>query len=669
MKRQLLLLLLALLSVGGAYAQYTNVSDLPTIYIETFDGTSITSKTVYKYCRLHYVDEQGQVTSYDSVSIRGRGNSTWNMSKKPYKIKFNTKEKFLGTGYAKAKKWTLMANAADKTLMRNAVTSAMGAFTSLKFNPAAKFVDLLLNGQYMGNYQISDQVDVRPHRVNITEQNYPLQADDNITGGYLLEVDGFREGNCFVTPLCSAPVRIHYPDDEEIVASQTSYIRSHVNKFEQVLMSDNFTDAEQGYRAYVDTVSLLDWYICTEVSANIDGFYSTYFYKEQDNPLLFWGPLWDYDIAYNNDYRIRSEKSLTSTVNSLMVDVAYSGSREWVCRMWEDPWFQRAVSARYQQLLSRGLVSYMLQKVDSLASLLSESQALNYQKWGINRQVYHEMVLYSSYQQYVEDLKTFITDHCDYLATAFDSRKPEDPTPPFEPQDCYYRIVSARTGKPIDVWNQQIVQMTDDPSRLSQDWQFMPVGSCFMIVNRATGQALNDPTAPPVGPTTNVGTQLNVAAADEHDQRQLWSLVPQGTEGCYNLQNTYTQHVANLSGGGAADYTTVLSYTSDSRNGSSQNRLWRMVPSDNLPTDGIAAARHTEPQDYALAYNPQTRQLHFGAAQPAQLTFTVYVHSASGQLAGTFRASESFSMTPMPPGLYVVSWTVDGKKRSVKFRR
>ena len=144
----LLTLLWCLIAAASAQAQYTQKSDLPTIYIETFDGTAITSKDVYKYCRLHYVDEQGVVTSYDSVSIRGRGNSTWNMSKKPYRIKFQNKEKFLGKGYAKAKKWTLLANAGDKTMMRNAVTSAMGEFTTLKFNPAAKFVDMVLNNTY-----------------------------------------------------------------------------------------------------------------------------------------------------------------------------------------------------------------------------------------------------------------------------------------------------------------------------------------------------------------------------------------------------------------------------------------------------------------------------------------------------------------------------------------
>ena len=668
MKKLVFLLLAGLMTASGAVAQYVQKTDLPTIYIETFDGLGITSKEVYKYCRLYYVDETGQVAHYDSVSIRGRGNSTWNLSKKPYKIKFLNKEKFLGKGYAKAKKWTLLANAGDKTLMRNAVTFALGEFTSLKFNPAAKFVDLVLNNSYMGNYQISDQVEVRPHRVNITEQNYPLGTDDDITGGYLLEVDGFRDGNWFATSSYNAPVRIHYPDDEEIVSRQTTYIKNQVNAFERALAGTDFADSLKGYRAYVDTLSLIDWYICIEVSANIDGFYSTYFYKEQANPRFFWGPLWDYDIAYNNDYRVNTEQGLSSSVQSMMVDIAYSGSREWVRRMWEDEWFQKKVYSRYKQLLDSGLVDYMLQKVDSLQTVLNKSQELNYQKWGINKKTYHEMVLYSSYDQYVADLKTFITEHCAYLEQAFYNKKPLEPTPPFVPDDYYYHIVNVKTSKAMEVSGTAVVQYTDSKTRESEDWIIKPVGAYFHILNRATELALNDPTTGSVGPTENVGTQLNAVTPDEQDSRQLWNLLPQGTDGCYNLENVYSQHVANLQGGLSDNNTAILSYTSDSRNGSSNNRLWRIVANGALP-DEVLGIDSTEPDAYALAYDPQRQWLHFGSATPETLTFPVSVFALDGMRVATFTANEGCSMSGLPKGVYVVTWKAGRNVRSVKFRK
>ncbi len=659
-------------------AQYELKSDLPAIYINTFDGQDVTSKDVYKYCVLRYVDETGAVTPYDSTSIKGRGNSTWRqMSKKPYKIKFLTKQKFLGKGYAKAKKWTLLANAGDKTMLRNALTFELGQFCaahheegageSLPFNPATRFVDLFMNDRYDGTYQISDQVEVRPHRVDVTEQNYPLGEDDDITGGYLLEVDGFKDGNYFVTTNYAAPVRIHYPDEDEIADRQNTYIRNHVNRFDVLLKSTVFADSAKGYRAYVDSASLIDWYLCTEISANIDGFYSTYFYKEQGDNRFFWGPLWDYDIAYNNDQRVKSEQHLSSSVNSLMVDIAYSGSREWVRRMWEDPWFQKKVYARYVTLLEAGLVDFMLSKVDSLQGLLAQSQELNYQRWGIQTKAYHEMVLYSSYDQYVSDLKTFVTAHCAYLKEAFYDKKPLEPTPSFSPAPYYYHIVNSNTQKAVSASGTFVQQMSNDLEAESQDWYVKVVGDHFQLVNREMEMALNDPTEGEVGATVNVGTTLNLAVVDEHDDRQLWNLVPQGYEGYYNLENVYTQHVANLRGGSSADGTDILSYTSNEKNATSKNRLWRLVRSEALPPNvtGIGAI---EPSDYALAYNPETRELHFGCDHPEELTFMVSVYALDGKQVGIFRADQRYSLGGQPAGIYVIRWTVGGQQRTVKVR-
>lgn len=667
--RSLRILFYFLLTALPICAQYVQKTDLPIIYIETFDGNGIYSKDVYEYCRLHYVDEVGTVTSYDSVSIRGRGNSTWNLSKKPYKLKFLNKEKFLGKGYAKAKKWTLLANAGDKTMIRNAVTSALGEFTSLKFNPAYKFVDMVLNNEYIGTYQISDQVDVRPHRVNITEQPYPISDTTDITGGYLLEVDGFKDGNYFISNN-KAPITIHYPEQDEIDSKQTAYIRNYINNtFEPSLFSEDFTDAETGYRAFVDTTSLIDWYLCTEISANIDGFWSTYCYKEQGDQRLFWGPLWDYDIAYNNDHRVQNDMRLQSSVNSLMADIAYSGSKVWVTRMWEDPWFQKTVYTRYKELLDSGLVNYMQLQVDSLSDLLSQSQQLNYAKWGINRKMYHEVVLYSSYNQYISDLKNFITEHCEYLLNAFSDKKPAEPTPPFEPEEFYYRIVNAKTRKVMDVDNNKIVQYTNTSSRQSQEWWIRKNGDHYMLINRDSGLALNDPTVGNSTATTNVGTQLNVTESDEHSQAQLWDFIPQGTEGYYNLLNIQTQHIANLNGGNSNDYTQILSYTNDAKNGTSTNRMWILEPSSALPAEITGVEFFTEPEEYALAYNQQTKTLHFGSETPAELKFPVRVYNASGRLMGTFLANEQFSMAAYPQGIYIATWNVSGKTRSVKFQR
>ncbi len=666
-RRNLFALFALMLSVTCAMAQgttRTRYTNLPTIYIETFNKVAITSKEYYVYATMWYVDENDVVTQYDSMQIRGRGNSTWGLSKKPYRIKFNKKEKFLGKGYAKAKNWTLLANAGDKTLMRNAVTAAMGEFMGVKFAPAYKFVDLCLNGTYLGNYQISDQVEVRNHRVNIIEQDYPLNEWSDVSGGYLLEVDGFKDGNYFTTSKGQVPIRIHYPDEDEIVYLQNMYIRNYMRDFETVLFGSDFTDAEKGYRRWVDSVSLANWFIGTEVSANIDGYYSTYFYKNQNDSLLYWGPMWDYDIAYDNDYRV------PGNVDKLMTDVGYGQTKVWVNQMWNDPWFAKLVNRRYEELMNAGMVDYMHQTIDSISDLLQESQQKNYAKWGINRQMYHEIVLYSSYDQYVVDLKNFISDHTDYLATAFLERKPVEPTPPFAPDNFYYRFLNAKSGMAFDVSNSQICIWTNTASRLSGDWLVRRIGEYYHLTNRDSELALNDPTVGDVGPTVNTGTQLNVAESDTLDDRQLWLITPQGTDGLYNLTNKYTQHTANVNGGGTTNGTVVLSYTTDNRNSVSQNRLWRIEKGEALPEPDVPdAIDGIEPAEYALAYNPVTKTLHFGSETPEQLTFMVSVYNVAGLKVKTFRADEHCSVADLTDGVYVVTWKCGGKTRSVKFRK
>ena len=682
MKVSFLILTLLALATGTkaqGQQQHVRLTNLPHVYINTFTGRGITSKTEMVYARMWYVDEADSVAFYDSLEIRVRGNSTASLAKKPYKLKFHEKVKLLGKGRPNTKKWTLLANHADKTLLRNALTSLMGERAGLKFNPAAKFVDLTVNDQYVGNYQFSDQVDVRPHRVNVVEQDYPLQENSNITGGYLLEADGFKDfvsgTSGFYTSRNRVPVRVHYPDEDEIDYRQLSYIQQSVQDFETRLFSASFDDSLTGYRPRVDSMSLANWYICTEISANVDGFFSTYFYKQQDDDRLYWGPLWDYDIAYNNDSR--SDRGGTSnTERQLMKDVGYGGSgggcRDWLAKMWNDPWFARLINRRYREIVDGGMEQYLNEKLDSLTALIDESQQLNYQRWGISTRALRERVLYSTYEQYVDDVRTFLHHHMDYLSTAFAAMLPDQP--PTEPEvkvpdfiadpQRYYAILNVKTNTCFDanVETGAVTAWTRDEDSDTQQWCFRNLSNGYLfITNRATGQALADPTPAGSTATSMTGSALCLAEADSTDTHQQWDIVRQGSDQ-YNLISLWSQHAANLSGGNASDGTSIVSYTNDGRNASSTNRLWRIEPVANsvdTPVDEVGV-------DYALAYDPVAKRLHFGADRREDLGFRVVVYNSSGRRVGTFRASDDFSLLPYPAGLYVVSWTSGQRQHSVK---
>ncbi len=675
--------LIALFTAVACWAQadstHVRLTNLPHIYLNTFTGNSITSKTETVYARMWYVDEQDHVSFYDSLLVRVRGNSTAKLAKKPYKLKFHEKVKLLGKGRPNTKKWTLLANHADKTLLRNALTSLMGDFAGMKFTPAAKFADLTLNGQYIGNYQLSDQIDVRPHRVDVAEQDFPLSPSSNITGGYLLEADGFKDfasGTTGFSTTRKVPVRIHYPDEDEIAPRQLAYIQSFVQDFEDRLFSPTFTDTVAGYRPLVDSTSLANWYICTEISANIDGFFSTYFYKEQNDDHIYWGPLWDYDLAYNNDSR--TDRGGTSdTQHQLMKDHGYgspgNGCREWLQQMWNDPWFAQLINRRFQELVEAGLENYLNEKLDSLTALIDASQQLNYQRWGIGTRALRERVLYSSYDRYVADVRTFLHNHIGYLATAFAALQHETPTEQpvaqpagFEPDPTsYYAIANARSGTyfDVDLHTNEVCCRQRNPQSQTQQWHIsLLAGGSLFLVNRATGLALSDPSPAGSAATTNVGTSLAVAPADTTDARQHWSLVDQGDHR-YNIVSLWSQHAANLSGGHAADGTPILSYTSDDRNATSANRLWLLEKAGTVTESGITPVH----QDYALAYNAATGRLHFAADHLASLSFVVTIFDSQGRPVATFRACDGTSMLPFPQGLYMASWRHDGRQHSVKF--
>ena len=402
---------------GHAQQQYTQLTDVPTIYIETENAQPITSKETYIMCTVTYVDGD-QVTRYEQTQIRGRGNSSWwNSEKKPYRIKFNKKQELLGPDFAKAKSWPLLANHGDKTMIRNALTYDLGRFMGLKFCPAAKFVDLYLNGEYRGTFQISDQVQVHKKRVDISEQD-----------GWLLEV---ANNNSKEEPYIQTSVydgdgwranilyNIKNPDDENYTDAKRQQILQFMTSFEQAVKSDNFRDPEQGYRAYVDEDDLINWYVAAEITGNIDALYSIYMYKDADEQKLHFGPLWDLDMGYDNS----SEKSLLRSMEAYL----WLWNRPYeqiIQRMWEDPWFARRCSDRMNQLVDAGLEDYLLHHVDSLRTAIYQSQAENFKRWKINEQVYsfEKHNYHNTYDEYIADLKAFVTTHLAYLKKEFNRR-------------------------------------------------------------------------------------------------------------------------------------------------------------------------------------------------------------------------------------------------------
>ena len=395
--------------------KYPQITTVPTIYINTENGVGVTSKDDYvnAYVTVRGAAEEDNITEV-LTEIKGRGNSTWGMAKKPYRLKFDEKIKFLGNE-AKEKNWVLLANYADKTLMRNALAfeTARNMF-EFGFTPSVKFVDVVLNGEFLGSYMVTDQVEVKKKRVPVTEQDETTSINDpEITGGYLIEVDGFADSEIswFQTNK-GMKVTIKYPKDDEINSDQSYYIKNYTQQMENALFSSSFTSEETGWRKYIDEASMVDWYIACELFGNSDAWWSTYMYKERNDVFKF-GPLWDFDIAFNNDNR------LGDATQKLMRTYAHD-PKTWIAKWCQDAGFMANVKARWAEVRKDGVKEFMINFIDLTEEYLYESQTKNFQRWNIlNTVVYNELAARGSYEAEVDFLRQYVANRISFLDNQF----------------------------------------------------------------------------------------------------------------------------------------------------------------------------------------------------------------------------------------------------------
>jgi len=335
------------------------------LYIDTDDAAPIVSKEDYLQARLRTDASTIYGAALDlKTQIRGRGNSTWSMPKKPYKLKLSKATALLGM--SADKEWALLANYADKTLLRNAVAFCLSETLGLSYTPAYRFVELELNGEYQGVYQLTEQIKDAPHRVDIGSAT-PVGDDP---GGFLLEIDARLDADDW---FYSERSRLPYTFKSDTNPTQKDQVARLIGQFEDALFGDDFmTRGPGGYLPLLDSEAMIDFYLVNELMYNVDAYWSSTFVTRKDNGPLTFGPVWDFDIAAGN-------------VNYSGHDSPTDGSKRkyspYLERLFTDPAFKRHALARWQFLSSRmpALQSFIRQS----AATLDAAQQRNFQTWDI----------------------------------------------------------------------------------------------------------------------------------------------------------------------------------------------------------------------------------------------------------------------------------------------
>ena len=381
------------------------VTNLPTVTIHTLNGEIPYDKEHDIVSQLTIISDNGTKLLSEPGGTRERGNASRDFPKKPWRIKFDKKQRVMDAP-AKAKKWTLINNYGDKTLMRNLLAFELSHRMGMSYTPFGTAVDVLMNGEYKGCYQLCDQIDINKNRVPITEMTPEDNDGDALTGGYLIEVDAYanKETSWFNSNKGN-PVTIKSPDDNEITSQQSQYIKNYFNTM------------EQQWSTYLDLNSFLRHFLVGELSGNTDTYWSVYMYKERNDSKLYTGPVWDFDLAFNNDKRIypvnqktdyiyRSGGSCAGKMKTFVDNIVVSNNaaKQQLLQIWDE--------VRQAGLTETNVVSF----IDDWEQQLQQSQRLNFLRWPIlSQRVHQNPQALGSYAKEVDVVRQYMKERIAWM--------------------------------------------------------------------------------------------------------------------------------------------------------------------------------------------------------------------------------------------------------------
>lgn len=419
-------------------------SDLPVLSMTTQSGgmTAIDEDKMNEEAgTILLLDEAGEeIYAGEAESIRGRGNSTWGLSKKPYQFKLCEKADLFGLG--KSRSWNLIANGYDETRLRNRIALELAAELGMSFVPQGQMIDLYINETYYGNYYLTEKIKVEDERVAIRDMETVIDAayssedieklermqnedgsrkwtsvafeNPDISGGYLFErelPDRFEgEVSGFVT---SQGDQYALKSPAYASLKQVDYIANLMQEFQDAVEEPDGVHPTTGrhYSEYIDVASFIQKYLVEEISKNYDGgVTSSFFYKPDDSvsSRIFAGPVWDYDVAFGNcnlDEIASNPMGITKLSNHVYGTDVFA-------RLYEKEDFYDQMTKMYQEK-ALPYLDYLLEEgIDKMVEETRQSAKMDSIRWENleNRYQYYE-----NYDNDVRYLKYFIEQRRNFL--------------------------------------------------------------------------------------------------------------------------------------------------------------------------------------------------------------------------------------------------------------
>lgn len=300
--------------------------------------------------------------------------------------------------------WIFKAEYLDHTLIKNTISYEMARRMG-NYAPNTRPCEVILDGQYIGYYTLTEKVKRDKNRVDIARLDSNDIAGINLTGGYIIEMNingdpadwtsNYAPTNS-ATACCDVEYKHVYPKSNLILPVQHDYIHAYTDSFENVLASPYYANPDTGYRKYLDVESAIDFLIVNEFSVNYDSYgRSTYLYKDKGKKLVY-GPSWDYDRAMDYEH-----PNLTNGWVWQLTHPYWPFPFHWE-KMWTDSTYRKELACRWLMLRQNTLStdSFMVM-IDTLYARLNEAQSRNFTIWpDLGNQ---------SYDDQIDSLRSFLT--------------------------------------------------------------------------------------------------------------------------------------------------------------------------------------------------------------------------------------------------------------------
>lgn len=386
--------------------------DIPLICINTENNAKISTKENYVSCSVVISDpDNPQNCAVKTAEIRGRGNASWNFPKKGYKIKFTEKVNLLGIGECKNRDWVLISCYGDQSMLRNYTASRLGQLLDgIDFTPACTYAEVYLNGEYLGVYLVSEQVEENEGRIISTSEKSDASPSEK---DYLLELDMYAGGEYGVDYISVGGKP--YTIKSNVTPDEGKYIEKFIADVNRAVLSGSRDKVE----AIIDLSSLVDTFILQEFSKNIDVGWSSMFMQIKSDGKLYYTAPWDFDLTFGNDDRL--DRGSSDKLYAGEGRKGFSQNNNWFISLWSYDWFKKEVCLRWNELDS--VLDTVYNETKEMGETLASAMVRNYQKWKILTVRTHQqpaaVLECSTYEKHVEYLLDWYKERREYLNSVY----------------------------------------------------------------------------------------------------------------------------------------------------------------------------------------------------------------------------------------------------------